>query len=1280
MAMKRLEQENRIDARPLPAFWRLQMFSEFRMLNGKRQASLWIMLAMLLFLAAPFAAQAASANPPVAIVTPNGTVSVTGLPSGMMGSVAFDACNNMYMIQGTNNGAVAGGSIYQIPFGGGAATKVWTGTGDNANWDGNFQLVINSAKTELVFANGAFWQGQYVAQMPIVNCALQTSNFSSLPGSGWDYASGLATDAAGNIYIGDGSKLIEANTTGGALSATTNQIQLLSGLSDNITSIVFDLSGNLYFTVNNDAHVYQLAYTSGTFASTATVLAGGFANPAGLTIDAAGNLYVADGGNSWNDNSVIYLIPNEGPAGTSALNAAHQIKLFTSFTGYSWGAATPLSAPVALDNFGNIYATVQGTVNEWRFASSNLGSVAVGSSANSTSSTAIFYSTETPATINVVPASGAFTNASSSSCVAATQYTAGSTCTINIAFAPAMPGIAYGSVVFSDANGVAQAVVELSGVGIGAGLTADPGALSTVGSGFTAPAGAAVDNQGNRFFADSGSNAVMEIPAGATAPVSLGIGLKAPTGVAVDGAGNVYVADTGNNQIVEIPIVNGALSKAAQTTVISSSASIAGESLSQPDGIAVDSLGNLYIADSGNKRVVYLPYVGSLDVSLAAVLGNGMSSPSAITVDASGNVYVADAGNGNVYELTAPISAGVQVTVASGYSSPSGLAVDASGALFVVDQGNQKVWRIPNLSGTLTTTSALNVTGQLDAAGTPIVADPYGVALDANGNAYVTDSMNAKVYELARTNASQSTGTWSPGTVSDVAAFIVENAGNSALTFLSPYETASGDTTQFNLLSGEAGACADGGSVAAGSSCNVEATFAPAADGNYTYTLALSSNATNSTTSPTIAFTGIAATTAATQTVLTQTAPSGPPAYDDAVTFSVTVSSVVSANGTPAGSVSLLVDGITKQTAPLSNGMISFTLSSGFLSGGGHSIAAKYVGGVSGFITYSASTSPALTINVTPVASVTTLSYATTYVQPASQNAGTSVLFTATVASTFAGTPTGTVTFTITDTGGNSSTQGVALTTASGGQVSYTYQLVAPAAGVTYDVATVTATYSGDTNFSGSASASSSFDVTGPQGSAVASASSLSLTTSLATPGSLTFTAMSYGGFNGVVGFQCNPTTLPANSTCVFSPGQVVLTPSTPGVTYPAPTVTLTLAINQAPQTPTASKMIWWLALPTGLLLLFARRRIKAVAHAGCWNMLLLVAAIGALSACIVGSTGCNNSTTAFTTPAGSSTVTVTAYADPYKGSPSNNVTMPCTTGANNPCTQQSFNVNVTVQ
>jgi sugar lactone lactonase YvrE len=1172
----------------------------------------------------------------------------TGLPNSVAG-VALDACGNAYAV------ASGTGQVTEIPAGGGAPTNV-ANTGGGTGWSPS-GMWIDAVKHNLYIANGK----DMLDRIPIVNCALQTGstysiNIGNLGAISWWYtANAIASDASGNIFIAtnnaccaDAKELIEENAT--SSTGTT----LIASLPAQVDSMTVDSNNNIYFV--SGGALYELAYGgSGAYAPAPAPFGGVYKNASGVSVDSAGNLYVTDNG-----ASVIYEIPLE----SGSLNPNDQFVL---------AAGVAATSAVAAGEPGSLYFTNTDTsLYHLQIGSANLGVSAVGVTASATLGVA-FNAAETPKTIALTAANKAFAIAGGT-CAANTSYTAGQSCTVQVAFNPAAPGIGNSALTVTDSNGNPLAEGYLTGQGTGAGLTVDPGVVSGIGSGLSSPRGAAVDAAGNIFIADAVANRVYEVAAGSSSAVALGSGLSSPQGVAVDGAGNVFVVDTGNDRIVEIPIVGGNLATSAQSTVISSNATLAGSSLNAPGGIAIDGSGNLYIADTGNKRVLFVPFNGSWYVSGAVVLGSGMTAPSALALDTAGNIYVSDASAGDVFKLQTALTNLVQTTVVTGYSSPSGLAVDPSGALFVVDQGDQKVWRIPNLSGSLASSQAVNVVGLLDASGKQVVANPYGVALDASGNVYVTDNLNAAAYVVARTSSTQSAGTFSPGSTSSALSFSIENAGTSTLSFGTPFATATGDSADFSLLSGENDACASGGTVAAGSSCLIEADFVPATFGNFTYTLAIGSNSTNAS-SQSVAFTGVGAVTAATTTTVSQSAPSGLPAFDQAVSFNVTVAS---SQGTPVGSVSLIVDGIAKQTTALSNGTVSFTLAGGVLTGGNHSVQAKYIGGVSGFITYSASTSAVLPVSVTTVATSTALSYTTLYVSPASQPAQTPVVLTATVASTFTGAPTGTVSFNVTDSGGKSITgTGTLVPTAGGYQATYSYVPAAPASGVAFDVVSISATYVGDINFTGSTSASGSFDVSGAQGSIVTTPASLSITTSSTNSGSTTFNFTSYGGWTGVIGFSCDPKTLPADSQCVFSPGQVSVTPNTASITYPPNPVTFTLVVNQQPNVPTLnSSMVWWLAMPTGLLLLVVRRRFWTAAAKGRWNMVFLIGAVGALSLAIAGTIGCTS--TGFKTPTGTAKVTVYASADPYVSGQT--TTQSCSTVGAYPCFQQAFQVNVTVQ
>jgi len=148
--------------------------------------------------------------------------------------------------------------------------------------------------------------------------------------------------------------------------------------------------------------------------------------------------------------------------------------------------------------------------------------------------------------------------------------------------------------------------------------------------------------------------------------------------VAVDGVGDVFIADTGNRRAVEVPA--GCASSSCQTTV--------GSGLIYPDGVAVDGAGDLFIADSGNNLVVEVP-AGCTIGSCQTTVGTGLDQPYGLAVDGAGDVFISDTNSQLVVEVPAGCtSSSCQTTVGSGLSYPTGVAVDGAGDVFIVSAGN----------------------------------------------------------------------------------------------------------------------------------------------------------------------------------------------------------------------------------------------------------------------------------------------------------------------------------------------------------------------------------------------------------------------------------------------------------------------------------------------------------------------------------------------------------------------------------------------------------------
>ena len=309
---------------------------------------------------------------------------------------------------------------------------------------------------------------------------------------------------------------------------------------------------------------------------------------------------------------------------------------------------------------------------------------------------------------------------------------------------------------------------------------------------FDYPYGTAVDASGNVYVADLGNAVIRKItPAGVVstlagtqgAPGSAdGTGtaasFNAPYDVATDAAGNVYVADGGNNAIRKITPA-GVVTTFAGTAGVSGSADGTGSaaSFSQPTGIAVDGLGNIYVADASNYTIRKITPGGVVTTiaGTAGVIGsaNGtgaaasFSSLYGLAVDQSGNIYVGDYGNNLVRKIT---PAGVVSTLAgngsagyidatgtaASFDGPYGVAVDALGNVFVGDTYNNYIRKIdPNRVVTTIAGSGYGNTGSANGNGTAAsFFYPVGISIDASGNIYVPDIENQIIRELPTTGYS----------------------------------------------------------------------------------------------------------------------------------------------------------------------------------------------------------------------------------------------------------------------------------------------------------------------------------------------------------------------------------------------------------------------------------------------------------------------------------------------------------------------------------------------
>jgi poly(3-hydroxybutyrate) depolymerase/sugar lactone lactonase YvrE len=235
------------------------------------------------------------------------------------------------------------------------------------------------------------------------------------------------------------------------------------------------------------------------------------------------------------------------------------------------------------------------------------------------------------------------------------------------------------------------------------------------------PEGVAVDRAGGLFVSNDDNYLVGKIIRPATIkPVALREPWASPSGLAADGAGNLFIADTENHRVRKVA-PDGTLATVAGTGTAGYSGdggAATGAQLNAPWGLAVDGEGNLFIADSGNHRVRKVASDGTITI----VAGTGtpgfagdegpataaqLNQPLGLAVDSQGNLFIADSHNQRIRRVGPD---GVITTVfgagsGSGGSTPneagyypSGIAVDRAGNLLIADPINHRVWKVPGVA------------------------------------------------------------------------------------------------------------------------------------------------------------------------------------------------------------------------------------------------------------------------------------------------------------------------------------------------------------------------------------------------------------------------------------------------------------------------------------------------------------------------------------------------------------------------------------------------------
>ncbi|MET3654811.1 hypothetical protein [Dyella japonica] len=249
--------------------------------------------------------------------------------------------------------------------------------------------------------------------------------------------------------------------------------------------------------------------------------------------------------------------------------------------------------------------------------------------------------------------------------------------------------------------------------------------------------------------------------------------LDSPTGVALDDAGNVYIVDMANLRVRRVDAISGAIRTVAGTggdwfsvdNIQGSSAS-----LQWPYGVATDLLGHLYIAENEGNRVRQIDLsTGKIRTVAGRGLGPGsfsgdgddarkadLNAPESLTADAHGNVYIADTFNKRIRKLDA--IAETLNTVATFNDPPSGVTVDEANQLWVT-AGNSvtKIELTTGRAGIVAGTGEQGYSGDGGDARKAKLHEPRGVVVDHAGNLYITDTFNNRIRKVDGTTGIIST-------------------------------------------------------------------------------------------------------------------------------------------------------------------------------------------------------------------------------------------------------------------------------------------------------------------------------------------------------------------------------------------------------------------------------------------------------------------------------------------------------------------------------------------
>ena len=613
---------------------------------------------------------------------------------------------------------------------------------------------------------------------------------------------GLACDVLyGNLYIAEEGDVLKVNNGNGNITeiagwGTGAGFGLLNG-------ITVDQAQNIYVSDSASSVVRKIAPNG-----TITVFAGGgylgdggpatnarLDYPAGLAVDSAGNVYIAD---NWDS-----AIREVNPAGIISTVAGHLDNSYADGSDGSPATSVGIFLPqaIAADPAGNVYFGDQDYYRVRKITApapppSSIAATPVFSLAAGTysGSQILTMSDDTPGAEIYVSLNGNAPTTASQGYHGPIDIT-GTVTVQAIALAPGYLTSAPKTATYTITTPPTAVISTVAGTGgfgfLGAG---GPATSALIGQ----PEAVAFDGQENLYIADS-ENAVVWMVAASSGNISVVAGtgtsgagtdgvlataseLNGPQGIALDKSGNLYIADTSNGRIRMVNAETGVITTVAGPGVsntLGDGGPATSAYLGYPDGLAFDGTGNLYIADGNLNRIrMIAANTGTISTvaggGTAGQLGDGglataawVSYPQDVTADKSGNLYIVESGDSRIRKVEA--STGVITTIAGngmagitgdgGQATAAevdlqqGIAVDGAGDVYFSDWPGA-LRKVDAVTGVITTIAGDGYFGFGGDGGAATMAElfaPRGLALNSTGSIFVADAGNYRIRKVTFT-------------------------------------------------------------------------------------------------------------------------------------------------------------------------------------------------------------------------------------------------------------------------------------------------------------------------------------------------------------------------------------------------------------------------------------------------------------------------------------------------------------------------------------------------